>query len=79
MCIRVRELAGVHVVSATLTEGRAQVLKYDYKQHYHVHYDFFDPKMYPGDKRWASGHNRFLSVRTMRTSIREEPAHHGVW
>ena len=30
-----------------------QVLKYTFKQHYHVHYDFFDPKMYPGVQPWT--------------------------
>jgi len=46
-----------------------QVLKYGFKQHYHVHYDFFDPKMYPGDKRWASGHNRLATVFFYLTSV----------
>mmetsp|Transcript_58656 Transcript_58656/g.85992 ORF Transcript_58656/g.85992 Transcript_58656/m.85992 type:complete len:165 (-) Transcript_58656:35-529(-) len=48
-----------------------QVLKYGFKQHYHVHYDFFDPKMYPGDKRWASGHNRLATVFFYLTSVQE--------
>uniref|UniRef100_A0A7S4UJW3 Fe2OG dioxygenase domain-containing protein n=1 Tax=Guillardia theta TaxID=55529 RepID=A0A7S4UJW3_GUITH len=46
-----------------------QVLKYTFKQHYHVHYDFFDPKMYPGDKRWSSGHNRLVTVFFYLTSV----------
>lgn len=48
-----------------------QVLKYGFRQHYHVHYDFFDPKMYPGDKRWASGHNRLATVFFYLTSVEE--------
>lgn len=48
-----------------------QVLKYGYKQHYHVHYDYFDPAMYPGDKRWASGHNRLATVFFYLTSVQE--------
>ena len=48
-----------------------QVLRYDYKQHYHVHYDFFDPAMYPGDKRWMSGHNRLATVFFYLTSVEE--------
>jgi prolyl 4-hydroxylase len=48
-----------------------QVLRYDYKQHYHVHYDFFDPAMYPGDKRWVSGHNRLATVFFYLTSVEE--------
>mmetsp|Transcript_2316 Transcript_2316/g.3713 ORF Transcript_2316/g.3713 Transcript_2316/m.3713 type:complete len:438 (-) Transcript_2316:118-1431(-) len=39
-----------------------QVLQYKHKQHYYVHFDYFDPKMYPGDKRWESGHNRLATV-----------------
>mmetsp|Transcript_9980 Transcript_9980/g.24641 ORF Transcript_9980/g.24641 Transcript_9980/m.24641 type:complete len:522 (+) Transcript_9980:355-1920(+) len=39
-----------------------QVLHYEHKQHYHVHHDYFDPKLYPGDKRWEGGHNRMITV-----------------
>jgi len=27
-----------------------------------VHTDYFDPKLYANDKRWASGHNRLATV-----------------
>ncbi|KAJ1494688.1 hypothetical protein T484DRAFT_2399519 [Baffinella frigidus] len=48
-----------------------QVLRYEPKQHYHVHTDYFDPKLYANDKRWAAGHNRLATVFFYLTTVEE--------
>jgi prolyl 4-hydroxylase len=48
-----------------------KVLHYGTGQHYHVHHDYFEPSMYPGDKRWASGHNRMITVFFYLTDVEE--------
>ena len=38
-----------------------QVLKYGFKQHYHVHYDYFDPKVLQTQaSAYASTHKRVV-------------------
>lgn len=47
-----------------------QVLHYGYKQHYHAHHDFFDPKMYPTPE-YSKGHNRMITVFMYLSDVEE--------
>jgi prolyl 4-hydroxylase len=47
-----------------------QVLHYGFKQHYHAHHDFFDPKVYPTEE-YKKGHNRMITVFMYLSDVEE--------
>lgn len=68
---RVSELVGIpftahkHIVVEDL-----QVLRYEINQHYHIHHDYFDPKLHHGFLQ-GDGRNRFITVLFYLSDVEE--------
>jgi len=70
---RVSELIGIDFDNADtphIVVEEMQVLRYEHKQHYHIHHDYFDPVLHSGFLQ-QDGRNRFITVLFYLSDVEE--------